>query len=268
MQRKQAELVALTDPAARGLVAIGVRDAEKTGDTEIRIRGEAEKLGPTVPRGFLTVLDHLPAPSIEEGLSGRYELAKWLTHPSNPLTTRVAVNRIWQRLFAEGLVRTVDKFGVMGDVPSHPELLDYLAQQFIRNGWSQKKLIREIVLSRTYQLSASSNETAIAKDPSNKWLWRHAPRRLDAEEIRDSILAISGELQRGSIAFDESKKLPVIELRNNGPESRKLLAASSSSVHRSVYLPMVRGILHDALQVSSRRETRDSSGSNSISFKD
>ncbi|AMV33596.1 Planctomycete cytochrome C [Pirellula sp. SH-Sr6A] len=249
MQRKQAELVALTDPAARGLVAIGVRDAEKTGDTEIRIRGEAEKLGPTVPRGFLTVLDHIPTPSMEEGRSGRYELAKWLTHPSNPLTTRVAVNRIWQRLFAEGLVRTVDNFGVMGDVPSHPELLDYLAQQFIRNGWSQKKLIREIVLSRTYQLSASSSETAIAKDPSNKWLWRHAPRRLDAEEIRDSILAISGELQRGSVALDESKKLPVIEIRNNGPESRKLLAVSSSSVHRSVYLPMVRGILHDALQV-------------------
>ncbi len=108
MQKKQAELVALTDPAKRGAVGIGVRDAAKPGDTEIRIRGEAEKIGPVVPRGFLSVLDQVPALQIPANRSGRYELAMWLTEPTNPLTQRVIVNRIWQHLFGEGIVSSVD----------------------------------------------------------------------------------------------------------------------------------------------------------------
>jgi cytochrome c553 len=249
MQRKQAELVALTDPAKSGPVAIGVRDAKKITDTEIRIRGEAEKLGPVVPRGFLSLLDHVPARSIEEGRSGRYELAKWLTDKSNPLTSRVVVNRIWQHLFSEGIVRTVDNFGSTGELPSHPELLDYLAGKFAEEGWSFKKLIRQLVLSRTYQLSSASHEVALASDPANRYLWRHSPRRLEAEEIRDSILTIAGKLDRKRPDGSAAKDLPVIEIRNNGQEAKDLLTAAGQSTLRSVYLPLVRGIVPNALEV-------------------
>src|SRR5262249_11275123 len=138
----QNELVALSDPAANCPVAMGVRDASNIGDTEIRIRGEAEKLGPAVPRGFLSLI-HVPnAPSITPRQSGRLELAQWLTSTQNPLTPRVMVNRVWKHLFGQGLVNSVDNFGVTGDLPSHPELLDHLARQFMADGWFMKKLVR------------------------------------------------------------------------------------------------------------------------------
>ncbi len=249
MQRKQAELVALTDPAKSGPVALGVRDAKTVGDTEIRIRGEAEKLGPIVPRGFLSLLDKIPARPIEEGRSGRYELAKWLTDKSNPLTSRVAVNRVWQHLFADGLVRTVDNFGSTGDLPSHLELLDYLANKFVDEGWSIKKLIRHLVLTRSYQLSSRSQEQAVAVDPANRLLWRHSPRRLEAEEIRDSVLAVAGKLDRKRPEGSAAKDLPVIEIRNNGAEAKELLTSAGQSTVRSVYLPLVRGIVPNSLEV-------------------
>ena len=126
MVKLQNELLALTDPA-NGKVAFGVRDAKTIADTEIRVRGEAEKLGPVVPRGFLSVSPIPDVPKINPSQSGRLELAQWLTSEKNPLTPRVMVNRVWQHLFGKGLVQSVDNFGVTGDVPSHPELLDYLA---------------------------------------------------------------------------------------------------------------------------------------------
>src|SRR5262249_37711621 len=142
----QNELLALTDPAANGPVAMGVRESNSIGDTEIRIRGEAEKLGPAVPRGFLSLI-HVPnAASINPNQSGRLELAQWLTSTENPLTPRVMVNRVWKHLFGKGLVNSVDNFGVTGDSPSHPELLDHLARQFMEDGWSVKKLVRRLVL--------------------------------------------------------------------------------------------------------------------------
>ncbi len=249
MQKKQAELVALTDPAKRGPVGLGVRDAAKPADTEIRIRGEAEKIGPVVPRGFLSVLDYVPAQPIPANRSGRYELAVWLTEPTNPLTTRVVVNRIWQHLFGEGIVNTVDNFGVNGGVPTNPELLDYLANKFVQDGWSFKKLIRELVLSRTYQLSSAADPAALAIDPANKLHWRHSPRRLEAEEIRDSVLALAGQLTLGRPATSPANELPVIEIRNNGPEAKNILSFAAQSKHRSVYLPLVRGIVPGALEV-------------------
>src|SRR5262249_41288584 len=147
------ELTALTDPVANGPIAHGLRDSKAIADTEIRIRGEAEKLGPVVPRGFLSLLDIPGTPKIPADHSGRLELAQWITSEQNPLTPRVLVNRAWHHLFGSGLVRSTDNFGVTGDVPSHPELLDHLARRFVREGWSVKKLVRELVLSRTYQLS-------------------------------------------------------------------------------------------------------------------
>ena len=195
--RAQQEFERLSDPARTGKVAMGLRDAEKIGDTEIRVRGEAEQLGPVVPRGFPSAVEVPGAEPIDPAASGRLQLARWLAHPHNPLTARVYVNRVWQRLFGTGLVDTVDNFGVTGNAPSHPELLDRLAADFVADGWSTKRLVRRLVLSRTYGLSASSQERALAIDPANRLLWRHSPRRLDAEEIRDTMLAIAGRLDRG-----------------------------------------------------------------------
>ncbi len=173
----------------------------------------------------------------------------WLTEPTNPLTTRVVVNRIWQHLFGEGIVNTVDNFGVNGGVPTNPELLDYLANKFVQDGWSFKKLIRELVLSRTYQLSSAADPAALAIDPANKLHWRHSPRRLEAEEIRDSVLALAGQLTLGRPATSPANELPVIEIRNNGPEAKNILSFAAQSKHRSVYLPLVRGIVPGALEV-------------------
>src|SRR5262249_26878832 len=160
--RLEEELFRLTDPAASGPVALGVRDAKAVGDTQIRIRGIAEDLGPTVPRGFLSVL-HVPdAPKVNSKQSGRLELAQWLTSPKNPLTLRVIVNRVWQRVFGEGLVRSVDNFGVTGDVPSNPKLLDHLAARFARDGWSIKKLVRTLVLTRAYRLGSEAPTANVA----------------------------------------------------------------------------------------------------------
>jgi hypothetical protein len=249
MVRLRGELLALTDPAVLGPVALGVRDAKAVGDTQVRIRGEAEKLGPAVPRGFLSVAAFPGQPAINRSQSGRLELALWLTSPENPLTPRVLANRVWQHLFGEGLVRSVDNFGVTGDRPSHPELLDHLAVRLVRGGWSVKSLVRSIVLSRTYRLGTGATPAQLAADPSNRLLWRHSPRRLDAEEIRDATLAAAGTLDPARPAASPAKDLKVIELRNNGPEARRLQDQARASVHRSVYLPLLRGITPISLEI-------------------
>jgi len=250
MNRLQAEVLALTDPAANGgKVALGVRDARTVSDTEIRIRGEAEKLGPVAPRGFLSVVQFPDQPKVNPNQSGRLELAHWLTSEKNPLTSRVMVNRIWQHLFQQGLVRSVDNFGATGDVPSHPELLDYLASRFIREGWSVKRLVRKLALSRAYQLGSESSDTNQNVDPSNRLVWRHSPRRLDAEEIRDATLAVAGKLERGRPAGSLAKELKVMELPNNGPLARRLGDEARASRHRSLYLPLLRGLTPTALEV-------------------
>jgi cytochrome c553 len=177
-------------------LAMGVRDVKKPADCKINIKGDAKKLGELVPRGFLTAC--LPStatiPEINAQQSGRLELAEWLTCDDHPLTARVMVNRIWLHLFGEGIVRTANDFGVYGRRPTHPELLDHLAQRFVNGGWSVKKLIRTIVLSRTYQLSSDAVQQTIDADPQNHLLARHHRRRLDAESLRDSMLKVSGQL--------------------------------------------------------------------------
>jgi hypothetical protein len=157
----------------------------------VYIRGNVHQPGEPVNRGVLEILPVDPMPAMPHHQSGRRELALWLTHPQNPLTPRVLVNRAWHWLFGRGLVQTVDNFGTTGELPSHPELLDYLAREFVDDGWSLKRLVRRIVLSRTYQLAAAPTENA---DPENRLLSRANRRRLDAECLRDAMLAISGEL--------------------------------------------------------------------------
>ncbi|MBX9655826.1 DUF1553 domain-containing protein [bacterium] len=247
--RLQAELMALDDPAAHGNAALGLREGKQIGNTELRIRGEAEKLGPVIERGFLDVLAYEGQPKINPGQSGRLELATWLMSEKNPLPSRVMVNRIWKHLFGQGIVTTVDNFGMTGDAPSHPELLDHLARRFIADGWSVKKLIRSIVLSRAYQLASESSLENVSVDPGNRLVWRHSPRRLEAEELRDATLFIAGSIDQSRPTSFPVNSLRVIEIRNNGPEARDIDTKGRNDLHRSVYLPLLRGITPTSLAV-------------------
>lgn len=249
MNKAKADLTALTSPGSNGPIAMGARDAKAVSDTEIRIRGEAEKLGPVVPRGFLSVLPVTDVGPVNPEQSGRLELARWLTSKQNPLTSRVMANRIWQHLFGQGIVATVDNFGVTGEAPSRPELLDFLAARFVNEGWSVKKQVRRLVLCRVYQLSSAGDSHNLEIDPANRLVWRHSPRRLEAEEIRDAMLAISGKLNLTPPEASPAKDFPVREVRNNGPEAKSLEQLAADSVHRSVYLPLLRGITPNSLSV-------------------
>jgi hypothetical protein len=173
------------------------------------------------------------------------ELAHWIASSDNPLTARVMVNRVWEHLCGQGLVDTVDNFGVLGGEPSHPELLDTLAVRFVEQKWSVKKLIRSIVLSRVYQLGSQHDSADHAIDPSNRFLWRMERRRLDAEEIRDAILLASGQLKTS-----RPDASAVMEL-GNGPAgvNKKLPEIRKPSNVRSVYLPFMRGLVPEMLQV-------------------
>ncbi len=248
-------------PGVKKNLAMGVRDRAAIKEGKINIKGSAKKLGPVVPRGFPSGLviqaedACLPMPTNQ---SGRVELAHWLTHPAHPLTTRVMVNRVWQHLFGQALVGTPDDFGVYGQRPTHPELLDHLATRFVDGDWSVKKLVRLIVLSRTYQLSSTSDTHRQEVDPENTWYSRHQRRRLDAESLRDSVLLVSGRLEtrpgRGS-AIQE------VDILLNWPigEATNL---HKPSLHRSVYLCMMRNApppelaafdLPDGMGVTGRR---------------
>ncbi len=162
-------------------------------DERIQKRGEPANPGDPVARGFPQVLGGQTLPQDEHG-SGRLELAGWLTDRSNPLFARVMVNRIWQYHFGKGIVQTPSDFGTRGKAPTHPELLDFLASRFMAGNWSIKAMHRLIMLSQAYQLSAADNTADLQIDPGDDFLWRVSRQRLDAEEIRDSILAVSGTL--------------------------------------------------------------------------
>jgi hypothetical protein len=177
--------------------AYAVSDREAGADAKVQIKGDPKALGPVVRRGFLTVLGGQKLSEGEKG-SGRRQLAEWIASPSNPLTARVMVNRIWQGHFGRGIVRTPNDFGSRGDKPTHPELLDWLAGKFVESGWSVKRMHKLMVMSRAYRLATTDDAQNAAIDPNNELLWRFTPRRLSAEEIRDSILAISGSLDRST----------------------------------------------------------------------
>src|SRR5205807_2177185 len=168
--------------------------ADGTGvDEPVHIRGSHKLLGERVPRRLLEALDGQAA---KTNGSGRLELAQRIVDPANPLPARVLVNRLWQHHFGEGLVRSVDNFGVLGETPTHPELLDYLATEFVRQSWSIKKMHRLLLLSRTYQMASRADARSEEADPQNKLLHRMPIRRLEAECIRDAMLAVSSRLDR------------------------------------------------------------------------
>jgi hypothetical protein len=162
-------------------------------DARVQRKGDPKVLAEDAPRGFLTILGGAKLPPEEKG-SGRRELADWITAPENPLMARVMVNRIWQYHFGKGIVGTPSDFGARGDRPVNLELLDFLAARFKESGYSIKALHKRIMLTRTYQLASDANAKNAQLDPSNAYQWRFDRRRLDAEEIRDAILAVAGDL--------------------------------------------------------------------------
>ncbi len=184
---------------------MSVREQEKTGDWHIHLRGEIRNLGPVLQRGFLKVVmpeGASPIAEIPDGASGRLQLAKWISSTSNPLPARVYANRVWHHLFGRGIVASTDNFGEMGDRPTHPELLDYLASYLIENNWSTKSLIRKIVLSNTYKMSTNLSSITEQIDPENNLFSRQNRKRLEAEAIGDAMLVAGGQI---------SPKLPSLE---------------------------------------------------------
>ncbi len=176
--------------SAFGMIAMG----QAPHNVKLHIRGNHQNLGEEVPRHLLQVISKENDIIGNSETSGRLELAEWLSSTENALAARVFVNRIWKHHFGQGLVRTTDNFGLTGEPASHKELLDYLADRFIKNGWSIKKLHRDMVLSSTYRMSSKVDGEAAKSDPRNTLLHHYPVQRLEAEAIRDSILAISGSL--------------------------------------------------------------------------
>jgi cytochrome c553 len=195
---------------------------------KVHLRGNHKDLGDEVPRRFLSVLS-ADAKPFDQGSSGRLELARAIASPQNPLTARVFVNRVWQQLFGRGIVGSPSNFGLLGERPTHPELLDHLASQFIASGWSIKRLHREILLSSTYRLASTFNATNYARDPDSRLLWRMNRRRLDIESWRDAVLLVSGNL-------DMKVGGPSSNLNDQGNRRRTLYAA----VSRHDLNPMLR----------------------------
>ncbi len=230
-------------------MALGVRDAEdgrRHRDPHPRRGGEAR---PDRARGFLRRRGSR-VQRINPRQSGRLELAAWLTSPKNPLTPRVMVNRVWQHLFGEGLVSSVDNFGVTGDTPSHPGAAGSPGRA-VRSATAGRSRgsCGPIVLSRAYQLGSRSAGRSLRSIQRIGSLWRHSPRRLEAEEIRDAMLAAAGRLNLARPGASPAKDMKVVEMRNNGPEAKRLVEEAQASTHRSVYLPLLRGITPRSLEV-------------------
>ena len=207
-------------------------------------------LGEEVPRSFVQVAMWDSAPVLSYRASGRLELAQWIASEKNSLTARVISNRIWQHLFGSGLVRSVDNFGLRGELPTHPQLLDYLAVRFVEQGWSIKKAVREVILSHTYRQSSAHNAVAYQLDPENLLRWRVNRRRLEGEIIRDAVLSITGTLNesRGgpTLPLDNPDNLNLgkpVEFRDDAKLPDELLA------RRTVYLPVLRKSQHRSVDI-------------------
>ena len=205
----------------------------------IHVRGNHLTLGEEVPRRFPRILAGENQPPLESSRSGRLELAAWLTRPDHPLTARVMVNRLWLWHFGEGLVGSPDNFGRLGDRPVNLDLLDWLARRFVASGWSIKAMHRLIMLSSTYQMSTRFDPAAAQIDPENRLHWRTSRRRLEAEAIRDAILAVSGELDRtmGGTLMTEKNHAYVnstTEERSHGLRSQPPLGLPARDPQRSL----------------------------------
>jgi mono/diheme cytochrome c family protein len=244
LKKLRDELAALEKKAPEMPSAMGVGERE-VKDLAVHLRGSHLTLGKVMPRRLPLFLA-ASEPALGKAQSGRLELAHWLVRPDHPLTARVLVNRVWRGHFGRGLVPTPDNFGRLGEPPTHPELLDWLATRFVETGWSIKALHREIVLSSTYQQASIHPDAgaAHAADPDNRLWWRQDVRRLEAEPIRDAILAVSGLLDRQMGAS-------MLHVRNREFffDHTSKDTTTYDSNRRSLYLPVVRNHLYDFFQL-------------------
>lgn len=225
---------------------LAVTDQDQVGDVGIHGRGShLSESKVKVPRGFLRILDHqLPQPPVGKGESGRLQLARWLTDPRNALTARVIVNRLWAGLFGRGIVDSPSNFGTRGAQPTHPALLDHLARSLIADGWSLKRQLRRIMLSHAYQMGSDHDEEAAAADPENRLFWRQNRRRLQAEMVRDALLASAGKLDLelgGSMLGTRNRGYVTNEHSRN--------QAQYDSLKRSLYLPIIRTAMYEGFTI-------------------
>jgi hypothetical protein len=233
-------------------------------NTFVLVRGNAHAPGEPVEPGFLSVLsDELPdiaELSADISSSGRrLAFAKWLVDHRNPLTARVIVNRVWQHHLGRGLVRTSSDFGRYGDAPTHPELLDYLATELIRHDWQLKWLHRLILTSQTYRLSSQDAPHGLAADPENHWLWRFDARRLTAEELRDSVLRLTGLLNSQMGGPSVYSKIPDEVLHSaSRPDAAWGTSSPADQVRRSVYVFVKRSISDPVLLAFDSADTDSS----------
>jgi cytochrome c553 len=219
-------------------------EEEKSQNLRVHLRGNHLTLGAEVPRRFPTILAGEKQPPIAKG-SGRLELAEWVASKDNPLTARVMANRIWLGHFGTGLVRSPDNFGRLGERPTHPELLDFLAAEFVKSGWSVKSLHRLIVNSAAYKMSTRYDAEQFRADPDNRLLWRFNRRRLDAEEQRDGMLLLAGilDLKPGGTLLTTKNRSYVNSTGGRG-------GGDLTALRRSVYLPIIRSGLDEVLQAN------------------
>ena len=231
-------------PKQSGPLAMGAIEGSPA-DIKVHIRGNVSTQGALTKRGFPHVLD-FGGPKVDAKQSGRLQLAEWIAHQNNPLTARVFANRVWHHLFGRGIVRTVDNFGETGERPTNPALLNPLAARFITQGWSVKKLVREIVLSRTYQMSSAHSAANAKIDPDNSLFWKMNQRRLDAESMRDGMLATSGQLNLSPYQGSVLTQVGGVNLGRSLANLTKL--QNTEFDHRSVYLPVARQAVPEILK--------------------
>jgi Protein of unknown function (DUF1553)/Protein of unknown function (DUF1549)/Planctomycete cytochrome C len=241
-------------------VAEGKSDGKrKVGNACIQIKGDPDRQGPEVPRRFPTVLGGKTLPAEAKG-SGRLELANWIVDPENPLTARVMVNRIWQHHFGRGIAPTPSDFGKQGQPPTHPELLDHLATRFVASGWSVKAMHRLILLSRTYQMASTDDPANARIDVGNEFLWRFHRQRLDAESIRDTLLAVTGTLDRSPGGPHPFPAMPSWNYTQHNP-----FKAAYETDRRSVYLMTQRIQRHPFLALFDGPDTNASTATRTTS---
>ncbi|MCA9014938.1 MAG: DUF1549 domain-containing protein, partial [Planctomycetaceae bacterium] len=231
----------------------------KPHHAKLHRRGNPSNPGDVVPRQFISVISKTK-PDLGQKRSGREELANWITAADHPLTARVMVNRLWYHHFGQGLVKTVDNFGVLGAAPSHPELLDYLANQLIEQQWSLKALHRQMMLSRVYRLDSNDIKENSQRDPENVYLWKYSRRRLDAESIRDAMLLVSGELDR-----EPGGPHPFIPWHKKGYSLNGPFHEVYPSNKRSVYLMTQRLFKHPFLGLFNGPDTNETTGTRTSS---
>jgi cytochrome c553 len=222
--------------------AMSVVDHEEIGDCPIHIRGNLRNLGEKAPRGYIQAAYHGDAPKVPADQSGRLQLAQWITSPQNTLTARVLANRVWMHLFGEGLVRSAENFGVTGDKPTHPELLDHLATKLIDGGWSLKKLVRYIVDSHTYAMTSvvKPGSKGESVDPDNHLLWRQNRKRMEAGQLRDTMLVVAGTLDARFLGPTIGSEGDKIADPNDAKVQNLEYGYVFTDARRSVYTPAFR----------------------------